>query len=157
MTSNLLSIADTSQEIQIDEEKLRHICSRVNVWDYYGISRSQYVSLSDDEKLKMLKGFYKNIMPVYFGNGKCSFKCKVNVMVSTCFSDNEKILSDESNDLKNMVGAVNHFKKQEKKQQKELSDLENGVSYSFSYNDMNLMIRPLSAYRENKLSKINKK
>ena len=74
-------------------------------------------------------------------------------MVSTCFSDDEKILSDESNDLKNMVSAVNHFKKQEKKQQKELSDLEN----SFSYNDMNLMSRPLSAYRENKLSKINKK
>ena len=65
MASNLLSIAETSQEIQIDEEKLRHICSRVNVWDHYGISRSQYVSLSDDEKLKMLKGFYKNLMPVY--------------------------------------------------------------------------------------------
>ena len=157
MASNLLSIAETSQEIQIDEEKLRHICSRVNVWDHYGISRSQYVSLSDDEKLKMLKGLYKNLMPVYFGNGKCRFKCKVNVMVSTCFSDNEKILSDESNDLKNMVSAVNHFEKQEKKQQKELSDLENGVSYSFSYNDMNLMSKPLSAYRENQLSKINKK
>ena len=82
---------------------------------------------------------------------------KLTLWSPRVFLTMKKILSDESNDLKNMVSAVNHFKKQGKKQQKELSDLENGVSYSFSYNDMNLMSRPLSAYRENKLSKINKK
>ena len=39
MVANLLSIAETSQEIQIDEEKLRFICSKVNIWDHFGISK----------------------------------------------------------------------------------------------------------------------
>ena len=57
MAANLLSIAEASHEIQIDEEKLRYICSKVNVWDHYSITKSQYVSLSNEEKLRMLKGF----------------------------------------------------------------------------------------------------
>ena len=64
MAANLLSIAETSQEIEIDEEKLIFICSKANVWDHFGISRSQYFSLGNDEKLKMLKGFYKALFPV---------------------------------------------------------------------------------------------
>lgn len=40
MTANLLSIAETSQEIQIDGEKLRFIHSKVNIWDHFGISKS---------------------------------------------------------------------------------------------------------------------
>lgn len=57
MAANLLSIAEASHEIQIDEEKLRYICSKLNVCDDYGITKSQYVSLSNQEKLRMLKGF----------------------------------------------------------------------------------------------------
>ena len=57
MAANVLSIAEASHEIQIDEEKLRYICSKVNVWDHYSITKSQYVSLSNEEKLRMLKGF----------------------------------------------------------------------------------------------------
>ena len=75
MVANLLSIAETSQEIQIDEEKLRFICSKVNIWNHFGISKSQYVSLNNDEKLKMLKGFYKCLLPVYFVEGKREFCC----------------------------------------------------------------------------------
>ena len=62
MASNLISIVETSQEIQVDNEKLRYICSKVNIWDHYGISRSQYVSLSDPDKMKMLKGFCPFLM-----------------------------------------------------------------------------------------------
>ena len=88
MAANLLSIAETSHETEIDEEKLRFICSKANIWDHYGISKSkaniwdhygisksQYDSLNYDEKLKMLKGFYKNLIPVYFGNDKRKFCC----------------------------------------------------------------------------------
>ena len=117
MAANLLSIAETSQENEIDEEKLRFICSKANVWDHFGISRSQYVSLGNDEKLKMLKGFYKALFPVYFGSGKrqccCNdcvwyddgkkqdcIQCKVNGMACTCFSE----FSDDKNvrSVKNM-------------------------------------------------------
>ena len=58
MAENLLNIAESSQEIQIDEEKLRFTCSKVNIWEHFSISKSQYVSLNSDEKLKMVKGFY---------------------------------------------------------------------------------------------------
>ena len=75
MAANPLSIAETSHETEIDEEKLRFICSKANIWDHYGISKSQYDSLNYDEKLKMLKGFYKNLIPVYFGNDKRKFCC----------------------------------------------------------------------------------
>ena len=74
MSSNLLNIVETSQEIQINDEKLRYICSKVNIWDDYGISRSQYVSLSDAEKMKMLKGFYKSLLPTY-GHGMFKLCC----------------------------------------------------------------------------------
>ena len=57
MAANFLSIAEASHEIQIDEEKLRYICSKLNACDHYGITKSQYVSLSNQEKLRMLKGF----------------------------------------------------------------------------------------------------
>ena len=104
MAANLLNIAETSQKIEIDEEKLKFMCRKANVWDHFGISRSQYVSLADDEKLKMLKGFYKALLLVYFGSGKRKFccndcmwfddskkqdciQCKVNVMACTCFSE----------------------------------------------------------------------
>lgn len=40
MAANILSIAETSQEIQIDGEKLRFIYSKVNIWDHFGISKS---------------------------------------------------------------------------------------------------------------------
>ena len=69
---------ESSQEIQIDEEKLRFICSKVNIWDHFGISKSRYVSLNSDEKLKMVKGFYESLLLVYFGKGKrqfCSNDC----------------------------------------------------------------------------------
>ena len=82
------------------------------------MSRSQYISLSDDEKLKMLKRFYKALLPVYFSSGKHQFccndcvwfddgkkqdclKCKVNVMACSCFSE---FSADEK------VPSVNAFK-----------------------------------------------
>ena len=148
MAENLLNIAESSQEIQIDKEKLRFICNKVNIWDHFGISKSQYLSLSSDEKLKMVKGFYKSLLPVYFSNGKCQFCCNdcvwfegrkqdcLNVMTCTCFefSDDKKVLSSVSN-LKNMVSAVEHFDKQ----QKELFDRENGVRYGIDYHGMKLI------------------
>ena len=152
MAENVLNIAESSQEIQIDKEKLRFICSKVNIWDHFRISKSEYVSLNSDEKLKMVKEFCKSLLPVYFSNGKRQFccndcvwfedikqdclKCGVNVMACTCFefSDDKKVLSSVNN-LKNIVSAVEHFDKQ----QKELFDRENGVRYCIDYHRMKLI------------------
>ena len=49
MASNLLSIMQ--QESQpIDEEKLKFICTKHNIWGHFKISKAQFVSFTDDEK-----------------------------------------------------------------------------------------------------------
>ena len=40
---NLLRIEE-KKEVNIDKEKLRFIATKVNIWDHFGITRSQYVS-----------------------------------------------------------------------------------------------------------------
>ena len=41
---NLLRIEE-KKEVNTDKEKLRFIATKVNIWDHFGITRSQYVSL----------------------------------------------------------------------------------------------------------------
>ena len=40
---NLLRIEE-KKEVNTDKEKLRFIATKVNIWDHFGITRSQYVS-----------------------------------------------------------------------------------------------------------------
>ena len=76
MAINHLSIVEGSQEIEIDEAKLRLICRKYNIWDHCGITRDHYVRLGKAEKLQMLKRFYKSKLPVYLGEGKLFLCCK---------------------------------------------------------------------------------
>ena len=73
MASNLLNIV--YQESQpIDEEKLRFLCTKHNIWDHFKMSKSRYASFSDDEKMQMLKRFYTDLYSVYYdGKGKNFF------------------------------------------------------------------------------------
>ena len=108
MASNLLNIV--YQESQpIDEEKLKFICTKHNIWDHFKISKAEYASFSDDEKMQMLKRFYTDLEPVYYYQGKnifccldCVFvddgkrqyclNCSVNVLHCDCSSDDEKLI-----------------------------------------------------------------
>ena len=83
MAANLLNIMEDYQEIEIDEAKLRLICSKYNIWDHFGITRDNYVRLGEAEKLQMLKGFYKSKLPVYFGEGKLFVCCKIVCLLRT--------------------------------------------------------------------------
>ena len=90
--------------MQIDEEKLKFICSKHAIWDHFKIFKKEYNSCTDSEKMQMLTRFYTDLEPVYFGNCKkisCSkhcvwiegyksqsyLKCKVNVVWCDCSSD----------------------------------------------------------------------
>ena len=37
---------------QIDEEKLRELCSRKNVWDHFGLDREDFLNLSEEKQLE---------------------------------------------------------------------------------------------------------
>lgn len=68
-----LSILEQGQEIEIDESKLGYIASQISIWDYFGLTNSQYLRLSPEEKLKMLKEYYVKNLNDYFGMGKINF------------------------------------------------------------------------------------
>ena len=131
MATNLLSSGEGSQETEIDEAKLRLICSKYNMWDHYGITRDHYVRLGEAEKLQMLKGFYKSKLPVYFEEGKlfvccknCVFvddgrgqdclNCKLNITYCCCASNNEKILSPNERYLLTMSNTLKVLERKEK-------------------------------------------
>ena len=130
MAANLLSIVEGSQEVEIDEAKLRLICSKYNIWDHYGIARDHYVRLGEAEKLQMLKGFYKSKLPVYNGEGKLFFCCtnfvfvdgrgqgylnsKLKVIYCRCASDDEKIHSPNKRTLLTMNNTLKALEKREK-------------------------------------------
>lgn len=60
---------EQKEEVRIDEEKLRFLVTKVDIWDHFGTTRSQYLSLSTDQKSKMLKEYYKKIRPSIFWCG----------------------------------------------------------------------------------------
>lgn len=50
-----LALVEQKQEIEIDENKLKHMISIISIWDFFGISQSQYFLLSVKKKLKCLR------------------------------------------------------------------------------------------------------
>ena len=76
MASNLLNIV--YQEFQpINKEKLKFICTKHNIWDHFKLSKVQYASYSDHEKMQMLKRFYTDLVPVYYSDGKNFFVARI--------------------------------------------------------------------------------
>ena len=60
--ANLLSIVNQKQ-MPIDEEKLRILCSRKNVWDHFGLDREVFLMLSDTKQLQMVRKCYFDNLP----------------------------------------------------------------------------------------------
>ena len=60
--ANILGIVN-QQQTPIDEEKLRILCSRQNVWDHFGIDREVFSTLSEVKQLQMFRKFYFDNFP----------------------------------------------------------------------------------------------
>ena len=67
---NLLSVFEKAQEEVIDELKLRHLASKVAIWDHFAIPQAHYLAVNKNEKLKTLNEHYNNLLPVHFRDGK---------------------------------------------------------------------------------------
>lgn len=68
-----LALVEQKQEIEIDENKLKHMISIISIWDFFGISQSQYFLLSVKKKTEMLKKYYTDNVLVFYGDGKISY------------------------------------------------------------------------------------
>ena len=53
--SELLDIVQ--KEARIDEDKLRGLCSRKNIWDYFGIEKDTFLELSEAKKMHLQRNF----------------------------------------------------------------------------------------------------
>ena len=60
--ANLVSIVN-QQQTPIDEEKLRILCSRKNVWDHFGLDREVFSTLSGTKQLQMVRKFHFDNLP----------------------------------------------------------------------------------------------
>ena len=56
--SSILSIVQQQHQTPIDEDKLRIVCARKNVWDHFGLEREDFLSLSDAKQLQFVRKFY---------------------------------------------------------------------------------------------------
>ena len=56
--SSILGIVQQQQQTPIDEDKLRVLCSRENVWDYFGLDREDFLNLCEVKQLQLVQKFY---------------------------------------------------------------------------------------------------
>ena len=77
MASNLLSIVRQESK-PIDEEKLRIICTKRNIWDHFRMSREHFSSTAEHEQMRMLHRFYNDPEPVYFAQNKTSVDSSIS-------------------------------------------------------------------------------
>ena len=77
MASNLLSIVRQESK-PIDEEKLRIIRTKRNIWDHFRMSREHFSSTAEHEQMRMLHRFYNDPEPVYFAQNKTSVDSSIS-------------------------------------------------------------------------------
>ena len=56
--ANILDIVRGQQEQQINVNKLRELCSRKNVWDYFGLDKVDFLNLSEAKQIQLTTKFY---------------------------------------------------------------------------------------------------
>ena len=60
--SSILGIVKQQQQMPIDEDKLRVLCARKNVLDYFGLDRD-FLNLSETKQLQLVQKFYFENLP----------------------------------------------------------------------------------------------
>ena len=56
--ANILDIVGGNEQLQINANKLRELCSRKNVWDYFGLGKEDFLNLSDSKQSQLTSKFY---------------------------------------------------------------------------------------------------
>ena len=86
MASNLLNIVNYEPK-PIDEEKLRIICTKHNIWNNFKMSREQFSAAPEREQIQMLRRFYNDFEPAFFQN-----KASIDSSISKNIKNPSKII-----------------------------------------------------------------
>ena len=65
-----LSILEEKQPVPeeiVNEGRPRFIASKFSIWHFFGLSQTNYLALSNYEKSRMFKDYYKKLVLKYFG------------------------------------------------------------------------------------------
>ena len=55
---NILDIVKGQVRQQINENKLRDLCSRKNVWDHFGLDKEDFLNLFESKQMQLTSKFY---------------------------------------------------------------------------------------------------
>ena len=58
----LISLVDSAVDGNIDEKLLQQFMSKVTVWEYNSISRENYLAPPGDEKEKIIRNYYSEML-----------------------------------------------------------------------------------------------
>ena len=56
--ANILDIVRGNEQLQINANKLHELCSKTNVWDYFGLRKEDFLNLSDSKQSQLTSKFY---------------------------------------------------------------------------------------------------
>ena len=70
----LIKASENFDKADFDEKTFLNFMQRVAIWDYYGLSKSDYVALPESEKRIKIYQYYIDLQQKY-GIGECFIVC----------------------------------------------------------------------------------
>ena len=104
--SSILGIVQQQQQQQtpIDEDKLRVLCARKNVWDYFWLDREDFLNLSEAKQLQLGRKFY-------FENLSSSSKTNIDSSIGSAIQNSTGLsmtkIIESGNDRTEMALSTN--------------------------------------------------
>ena len=109
--ANILDIVRGNEQQQNNVNKLRELCSKKNVWDYFGLGKEDFLNLSDSKQSQLTSTFYfENI----YNPKQESIDTSVGSIINSSSSINLK--KSYKNGKNRTEMSLSTTKKEEKKQ-----------------------------------------
>ena len=104
MSSILGIVQQQQQQTPIDEDKLRVLCARKNVWDYFWLDREDFLNLSEAKQLQLGRKFY-------FENLSSSSKTNIDSSIGSAIQNSTGLsmtkIIESSNDKTKITLSTN--------------------------------------------------
>ena len=104
MSSILGIVQQQQQQTPIDEDKLRVLCARKNVWDYFWLDKEDFLNLSEAKQLQLVRKFY-------FENLSSSSKTNIDSSIGSAIQNSTGLsmtkIIESGNDRTEMTLSTN--------------------------------------------------
>ena len=101
--SSILGIVKQQQQMPVDEDKLRVLCARKNVLDYFGLDRD-FLNLSEAKQLQLVQKFYFENLP---GSSKTNIDSSIGSAIQNSTGLSMTKIIKSGNDWTEMTLSTN--------------------------------------------------